>query len=163
MNLVDAFIAELDARINPGTAYPLSKQVYTRTQLAEHMAGTTDHKSKAYKAARRNLERYDATPGKEQRKPSNATLQRLTNLLQQDDKAIDAAFGPGGDWQFVLDGEVTSSQDTRWRHIEFTIPEEDRARVLMAVKNGRDAVLVAAFQYYGFVPDEIANENVRIR
>ena len=51
--------------------------------LAVELSGTTDKSSKAYKAALRNVERYNAPAGRQQRTPNAATQERLAKAAER--------------------------------------------------------------------------------
>jgi hypothetical protein len=163
MNLLEAFTARLEQLIHPGNAYALAKAIWTRRELAEKISGSTDHKSKPYKAALRNLERYDAPAGKQQRAPSKATLDKLVGLLRQDQGAIELALRGQGGARVRFEGEFKVSEDRRTRKITFDLSEQGLAEVLAALEQGYAAFFETLWERYGVVPDAIAKEQVSIQ
>ncbi len=91
------------------------------------LAGTSDKKSKPYKAALRNLERYEAAAGKERRKASPQTLDKLAGELRKDDKAMEAAIEREPEDIYVVNynGEICISEDCRLRHATYRVSKQE--------------------------------------
>lgn len=100
------------------------------SSLAQALSGSQDRTSKAYKAARRNLERYTAPEGKQRRTPSKDTREKLAKLAEgkvnSDALAQMAARGV----RVTVSGRVLVSpggkrSDERERDIDVVIAPED--------------------------------------
>jgi hypothetical protein len=160
MNLADAFAAELDALINPSNAFALGRRAYSRPELAARISGAP-RGSKAYKAALRNLERYEATAGKQQRKPSERAKQQLASVLKQDDQAIHKA-APSLSVQ--VSGKIKISEDERYRSVAIELDREAAGDVLTGIGQGDYAgAYQTLWSSYGVIPDSVSNETVTIR
>ncbi len=135
----DAF-EELEDLIDTSNAFGVAQERYVnKSEWAAAIAGTSDRKSKAYKAAQRNVERW-TTQGSERRKPSKAALEKLAGLLKQDEQALELVIEgdeiEGVDVDFA--GEITVSNDTRYRPgIAFTLTPLETARLVKALNEGK--------------------------
>lgn len=147
-----------DQAIRPDNAFNLARTTYQNTsEWAAALAGTTDRKSKEYKAAKRNVERWTTT-AKERRKPSAKALERLAELLRQDERAI-AQTAPS--LLVVVSGRLKVSEDRRQRTVEFPLDHTQTAEVIQAISRGEDGLAYERlWEAYGLIPDEV--ENARI-
>ncbi len=101
----------LDAAFLPANALQQALSVWSKSQIAEHLAGTTDRKSKPYKAALRNIERW-TTNAVEKRKPGKASLQKLATALKSDRLALTQQFSAG--LQLRLDAVIAVAADPKY-------------------------------------------------
>jgi len=135
----DAF-EELEDLIDTSNAFGVAQERYvSKSEWAAAIAGTSDRKSKAYKAALRNVERW-TTEGAEKRKPSKAALEKLEGILKKDEQALELAIegdeieGVGIDFS----GEIKVSNDSRYRRgITFTLTPLETAQVVKALNEGK--------------------------
>jgi hypothetical protein len=113
-----------------------------RSALAQEMAGTRDKKSRAYKNAMRNLQRYTAAEGKQRRTPKVMTPKITRAVEKRRQKAIaERLKGPiTVIWQ---DPIVRVSQDERERpDLEVNLTDDmlEDFRELLASGNERGAL-----------------------
>ncbi|HLV98527.1 MAG TPA: hypothetical protein VKT82_07585 [Ktedonobacterales bacterium] len=101
----------LDAHFLPTNALQQALGVFSKQQVAERLAGTTDRKSKAYKAARRNVERWTTT-GAEKRKPGKAAQAKLVDILKADRQALAQEFPSG--LRLRLDATIVVADDPEY-------------------------------------------------
>lgn len=113
-----------------------------RSALAQEMAGTTDKKSRAYKNAMRNLQRYMAAEGRQRRRPK-ITTPRITRAVerQRERQLAERIRGPiTVIWQ---DPVIRVSQDERDRpDLEVNLPDDmlEDFREYLASGNERGAL-----------------------
>jgi hypothetical protein len=101
----------LNAAFLPANALQQALSVWSKSQIAEHLAGTADRKNKTYKAALRNIERWTTT-GVEKRKPGKASLQKLVSALKTDRQALTQQFATG--LQLRLEGVIAVADDPKY-------------------------------------------------
>jgi len=107
--------------------------------LAQRLAGTSDKKSKEYKSSLRNVNRYIAPAGKQQRKPSAATQQRMNQIAREQKMKPPPPKGGVGvnlDGKIIVGGSPDKARD---REIDLDIAEEDWARLQDAAIDGDEA------------------------
>ena len=98
--LAKLLAAELSKGISREQPLVVSKLTrIERTELAELLAGTSEKRSSAYKAARRNVERWEKG-----RKPMPISLARLTRAGRERNALIAAYRGRGADTRVLVDG-----------------------------------------------------------
>ncbi len=121
----------LNERITPNNALELANTAFEqRSELVRALAAALPARpgSKAaqdsklhLESTRRNVNRYFATPGKEQRKPSQATKEAIARLLKENPAANRAALyrlaRETGSLEISIEGEVSISNDTRYRRL----------------------------------------------
>lgn len=110
-----------------------------RSALAQAIAGTSDKKSKAYKAALRNVQRYTAGEGREHRTPKKL-LPKLT-LAVQERRTAERLTGPLTlRW---IGPVIKISSDTRQRFdFDATLSDEDLAEVRELLEAGEDQAAI---------------------
>jgi hypothetical protein len=162
--LPEVFGVLLDDLIKRETVFELAKAVYaTTSEWAEKLAGTRDHKSKAYKAARRSVERW-TTSGKERRVPGPKALDKMVVLLQQNDRAIEKVTQEQLTRVVVgIEAEIVASRDRRRRSLEVVLDARGVADVLKALKAGSEEAYTLLFSKYGFIPDQIFSVHMQLR
>ncbi len=141
----------LDQLINPGNVFSLATQTFSKSQIAERLSGTSDRKSKEYKAALRRVERW-VTSAKEQRKPRRSSLEQLASALHKDPQAIKAA-APGG-LRMTLDASLTPGGDPKYqrmrRGIQVDFDADATAHLLVHAQDDPDEAWQDFFDQYIF-------------
>jgi hypothetical protein len=157
----ERFIELRDQRIRSDNAFSLAKSTYKNNgEWAAALAATKDTKSKGYKAALRNVERW-TTSSRERRTPSRKTLERLAELLRQDDRAIDQT-APG--LIAVVSGRVKVSEDARFRTVEIPLDDAQTAEVIKTVNRGQDGhAYDLLWEAYGVIPDSVENARMTFK
>jgi multidrug efflux pump subunit AcrB len=122
----------------------------SNSDLAAKIAGTSDKKSNAYKAAIRNLQRY----AKGQRKPSEAAKKALAKAKREIKKERKAKFKlPSGTVE--VSGVVQVSNEKRRRSISIQMSGGDMEEFQsIAKEEGEDAAMDYAFSVYFQTPGE---------
>lgn len=147
MNLCDALKAEFLAPVaqtppeTPDDFLAALDVLGPTPRAAMFFAGTSDKKSKAYKAARRRVERYRAvrTGAKEVRRPDPRDRARLfaeaTRVFEGSQKILQG--GP-----VTIDGAVQVSRDTRQRRLHSTLTALTRQQLaaLLALNRCDEAI-----------------------
>lgn len=131
--LVETIRDTLAEQITPGTALDLASTSFaSRSELVRALARAVPARpgSKAaadpklhYESTRRNVNRYFAAAGKEQRKPSASTLTALVALLNSHPDAQPAALhrlASEVSVEIAIEGEVKISEDERQRRLPRT-------------------------------------------
>jgi hypothetical protein len=132
--------------------------------LAQELSGTSDKKSREYKSAMRNVNRYIAPEGKQRRAPSKATQTRLNELAKEKGMKPPAPTGGVG---INLDGSIAvngrGKAYTRDREIDLEIAEEDWSLLEDYAREGDEGAawdLLAAS--YGVDSMELISGNISI-
>ncbi len=120
---------------------------------------------------RRNVNRYFATPGKEQRKPSEETSKALAEALRNNPEAYKAALyrfaSEHHTLQIAIEGEVTISEDTRERRLPtrgaVILQGDDARNFLEAGINGdSQRAYELFFEGYHCTPGMVAHPKVEL-
>jgi hypothetical protein len=125
-----------------------------RSALAQEMAGTRDKKSKAYKTAMRNLQRYMAAEGKQRRRPKTLTP-RITRAVERRRERALAERIRGPIQVIWQDPVVRVSQEERDRpDLEVSLSDDmlEDFREYLASGNERgalNALAVASLEAWG--------------
>jgi hypothetical protein len=153
----------LDASLLPANALQQALGVRSKSQIAEHLAGTTDRKSKAYKAALRNIERW-TTAGVEKRKPGKASQQKLVALLKTDHQALEQQFSRG--LQLRLDGIIAVADDPKYSRrrtgIVVNFSSSQGADLLLHAQDDPDEAWQDFFDVYVMPAGTIENARLRL-
>lgn len=117
--------------------------------LAVELAGTSDKKSNAYKAALRNVERYrkgETGEGGETRKPGKAMREKLARIGEEQAKAgVERQMRSQGA-SIEASGTVRVSEDERDRELpELYVPGEEMATILDAYHAGDYGAMAGEF------------------
>lgn len=128
--LVETIREKLAERITPSNALDLARTSFgSRVELIRALAAAVPARpgSKAtndpklhYESTRRNVNRYFAAAGKEQRKPSATSLNALVALLKSHPDAQKAALhrlASEASVEIAIEGEVKISEDERRRRL----------------------------------------------
>jgi hypothetical protein len=112
-----------------------------RSALAQAIAGTSDKKSRAYKAAMRNLQRYSAAEGKQRRTPKKLTPQ-ITKAVQMKRTAARLK----GPITIRWTGPVIKVSDDERQRLDFDaeLSDEDLAEVREHLEAGDDQAAIDA-------------------
>jgi len=91
------------------------------TELAELLSGTSDKKSKAYKTARRNAERWAPKSGKKPRQPTVRSRRRIGGARRQQDARLAQFRRHGGEMRVKISWYGSRAPEWlpphRWQHI----------------------------------------------
>ncbi len=128
--LAETIRQQLNERISSSNALDLARTSLSRSELTRALAAAVPAKpgSKAaqnpklhLESTRRNVNRYFAPAGKEQRKPSQATKEAIARILREDPAANRAALhrlaAESSSLEISIEGEVSISSDTRYRRL----------------------------------------------
>jgi hypothetical protein len=113
-----------------------------RSSLAQAMAGTSDKKSKAYKSAMRNIQRYTAAEGRQRRVPKKL-LPRITREMERRREREAAANIKGPVTVIWQDPVIRVSEDERDRpdlEVRLSDDDLDEFREHLAAGDNRAAV-----------------------
>jgi hypothetical protein len=152
-----AIFEELDDLITRDNALDVAFEFYpTNRAFAEALSGTTDTKSRAYKAAMRNVERW-----RRGRQPRASTLDKIAALLRREEGAWEIALDQANyaGFEIDVDGEITVSEDTRERSIHTSLNLNDLskiARIRAFGENQRQEIGMVVMRAYGIAVDAIA-------
>ncbi len=157
-------VAELlRASFTPANALQQAQGVFSKSQIAERLAGTTDRKSKVYKAALRNVERW-TTAAIERRKPSKAAQQKLVTLLQTDRQALAQQFARG--IQLHLDAIITVGGNPKYSRrrtgiiVDFNADES--VSLLLHAQEDPDEAWQDFFDMYVMPAGTVENPRLRL-
>jgi hypothetical protein len=139
---------ELSDLISTDNALDVAEQRYpSKSAWAAALAGTTDRKSNAYKAALRRVQRW-TTSAKEHYKPSKAGQKKMADILRKDEKAVQAAL----DEDDIEAVEVTFSawlivsEDRRHRNnVHFSMSTKEASKLLAAKNRGQQKAAAKEF------------------
>jgi hypothetical protein len=116
----------------------------TASALALAMSGTTDKKSKAYKAALRKVDYYK----KGVRKPSQKSQEQILQALQQNTKSQGRRIQQIGQLTIIIDGMWRKSRDVRQRRIIHKMNAETAKKFLSELlKNESSGMDYLLFDY----------------
>lgn len=107
----------------------------TTSALASAMSGTTDKKSKAYKAALRKVDFYK----KGVRKPSKKSQEQILGALQQNAKSKGRRIQQVGALTIIIEGVWRKSRDVRHRRITHRMDAETAKKLLAELLKSESA------------------------
>ena len=123
--------------------------------LASNLAGTTDKKSKEYKAAMRNVQRWK----KGTQKPSAKSSEKIAKFIKSKPDLLAKFVGPV---TVTMVGTMQYSSDTRYREItESLSASEAEAFFALASENREQAAEFFLDDVYG-APGMIPFDDVRV-
>lgn len=153
----------LEASFLAANALQQALGVWSKSQIAEHLAGTADRKNKTYKAALRNIERW-TTAGAERRKPGKASQQKLIMLLKTDRQALAQQFSRG--LQLRLDAIIAVADDPKYSRrrtgIVVNFTSSQSADLLLHAQEDADEAWQDFFDVYVMPAGTIENPRLRL-
>ena len=153
----------LDTVFLPANALQQALSVWSKSQIAAHLAGTADKKNKAYKAALRNIERW-TTSAVEKRKPGKASLQKLVAALKTDRQALTQQFSTG--LQLRLEGIIAVADDPKYSRrrtgIVVNFSSSQGADLLLHAQDNPDEAWQDFFDVYVMPAGTIEDARLRL-
>jgi hypothetical protein len=153
----------LDSSFLPANALTLALGVFSKQQIAERLAGATDRKNKAYKAALRNVERW-TTAALEKRKPGKAAQAKMVEMLKTDHQALAQQF-PGG-LELRLDAIITVGGDPKYSRrrtgIRVALDANEAANLLLHAQEDADEAWQDFFDVYVMPAGTIDDARLRL-
>lgn len=120
--------------------------------MREQFGGNAKAMAAALGLTPRAVQRY-YTHGKEQRKPSVKTLDKMKRLLHGR-MHVQGQFEKDSPKR-RKDGTIASQADVRQRAIEIELSADDMAAIEDALRVSEDSAYEELFGVYGFIPDRV--------
>lgn len=153
----------LNQRITAAHAFDLARQVLSKSEIAVGLAGTSDKKSKAYKAALRRVERW-VTAAAEKRKPSKTSLAQMAAMLQKNRQALTSQFPRGV--RMTLNATITVGGNPQYRRqrtgITVDFAAEEAAALLLHAQEDPDEAWQDFFDAYVMPAGTVDNPQIRL-
>src|ERR1051325_1149024 len=163
VSLRTAVREHLTAQINydPKSTIKDVLKYFSKSDLAAELSETRDKRSKQYKAALRNVERW-TTGGKEKRTPGRIYQKRLVSLLRSQDEVLKNQAARTEDITVKVTADITISNDARRRTIEVDLESDEGAAFLGAAIDYPVEAYGILFEAYGVRGAFVSNAEITI-